>query len=227
MTQITDHLADITARIDQALIRAGRAGDNVTLVAVSKRHSAAAVSAAAAAGVTHFGENYLQEAIDKIAAVADPALAWHFVGRIQSNKTRSIAENFSWIDTLDRERIADRLSARRPAGLGPLNVLIQLNLDREPQKGGVSGDALLPLARHVGTLPRLKLRGLMCMPPAGQSDAGRRASFAAAAAAADRLRRDGIAIDTLSMGMSADYELAIECGATAIRIGTALFGPRA
>ncbi len=197
-----------------------------TLVAVSKQQSAAAVGAAADAGLVHFGENYLQEALGKIEAVGRADLQWHFIGQIQSNKTRAIAAHFAWADTVDRPRIADRLAAQRPAALGPLNVLIQLNLDAEPQKGGVGRDALEPLARHIGSLPRLRLRGLMSIPPAAQDEAGRRASFTAAAGAFAGLRDAGFDIDTLSLGMSADFELAIECGSTMVRIGTALFGER-
>jgi pyridoxal phosphate enzyme (YggS family) len=226
VTHITDHLADIERRIAIALQRCGRSGESVTTVAVSKMQSADAVRSAAAAGIVHFGENYLQEALEKIAAVANPALAWHFVGRIQSNKTRPLAENFSWVDTLDRARIADRLDAQRPESGGPLNVLIQVNLDNEPQKAGVGEGELLALAQHIARLPRLRLRGLMSIPPEDQTEAARRASFLAVHAAASRLRAAGIPIDTLSFGMSADFELAIACGATCVRIGTALFGER-
>jgi pyridoxal phosphate enzyme (YggS family) len=198
----------------------------VTIVAVSKRHPVSAITEAAAGGLTHFGENYLNEGLEKIHAITNPALAWHFVGKVQSNKTRPIASHFDWVDTLDRERIADRLNAQRPDDLPTLNVLIQLNLDREPQKGGITEARLLPLAEHVATLPRLKLRGVMAMPPAGSSPAESRASFLAVAAAARRLERAGFAVDTISMGMSSDFELAIECGSTCVRLGTAIFGPR-
>jgi hypothetical protein len=198
----------------------------VILVAVSKRQPATAVIEAAAAGLTHFGENYLQEGLEKMRAVADSAIEWHFIGKVQSNKTRQIAANFSWVDTVDRARIADRLDAQRPDDLGPLNVLIQLNLDSEPQKGGVGADELLGLAEHIASLPRLRLRGVLGMPPAGNDAEQNRASFNAIAAAAESLQRAGLDIDTISMGMSADYELAIECGSTCVRIGTALFGAR-
>lgn len=226
MIHITDHLADIERRVDLALRRSGRAGENVTIVAVSKRQPVSAIVQAAAAGLTHFGENYLQEGQDKIERVRSPSLCWHFIGAVQSNKTRPIAESFSWVDTIDRIRIADRLSRQRPSELEPLNVLIQLNLDAEPQKGGVAREEILPLAEHIAGLPRLALRGILCMPPAAQNPAARRASFEAAAAEAERLRDTGFAIDTLSMGMSADFEIAIECGSNCVRIGTALFGPR-
>ena len=226
MTHITDHLPDIQRRIDCALDRAGLPRRSVTLVAVSKRQPAAAVIEARAAGLQHFGENYLQEGEEKIAAVADSTIAWHFIGQIQSNKTRAIAEQFDWVETVDRARIADRLDAQRPPNLPPLNVLIQLNLDSEPQKAGISRDELLPLAQHIVKLPRLRLRGVMGMPPAANSAAENRASFRAIAAAANQLKHAGFDIDTVSMGMSADFELAIECGSTMVRIGTALFGAR-
>jgi pyridoxal phosphate enzyme (YggS family) len=198
----------------------------VTLVAVSKRQPAAAVVRAADSGLIHFGENYLQEGIEKMRTVARSDLKWHFIGKIQSNKTRQIAENFSWVDTIDRARIADRLDAQRPDHLGPIDVLIQLNVDNEAQKGGVSPKAALPLARHISQLPALRLRGVLGMPPAGNDATRNRASFLAIAEVAGDLRKAGFEIDTISMGMSSDYELAIECGSNCVRIGTALFGPR-
>jgi pyridoxal phosphate enzyme (YggS family) len=226
VTDITDQLAEIERRINFALERGDRVGERIKIVAVSKHQPAAAVARAAAAGLTDFGENYLQEGIEKIEAVASAALCWHFIGQIQSNKTRPIAEHFSWVETLDRARIADRLNAQRPVALPPLNVLIQLNLDAEPQKGGVARNEILPLARHIAELPHLNLRGVMGMPPAGLGPTENRASFLAIAAEAERLRAQGFAIDTISMGMSGDFELAIECGATTIRLGTVLFGQR-
>lgn len=226
MTQITEHLAEIQRRIELALKRSRRPEDSVTIVAISKRHPTAAIEAAAAAGLCHFGENYLQEAIAKIEDVANPALEWHFVGQVQSNKTRPIAEHFAWVDTLDRARIAERLSDQRPEALPPLNVLIQLNLDGEPQKGGVAEGGILPLAETIAHLPRLRLRGLMAMPPADQSADERRASFVRAAAEAEKIKAHGFAIDVLSMGMSADFEIAVEAGSNCVRIGTALFGER-
>lgn len=226
MTQITDHFADIRRRVALALERAGRAGDTVQIVAVSKQQPAAAIHAAADAGLTHLGENYLQEALPKIAEVANPDLEWHFIGRIQSNKTRQIAENFGWVETVDRARIAERLNAQRPAGHSPLNVLIQVNVDAEPQKAGVHPGQVLPLAAAIAELPQLNLRGVMCIPEAGLSEADLRASFETVAALAQRLSAEGHKVDTISMGMSSDFELAIECGATSVRIGTALFGAR-
>ena len=226
MTQITDHLADIRGRVDGALARSERTGEAVTIVAVSKRQQASAVVAAAAAGLTHFGENYLQEALDKIEAVTNLGVDWHFIGQIQSNKTRLIAENFSWVQTVDRKRIADRLNDQRPDKSEPINVLIQLNLDHEPQKGGITADELLPLAEHISKLPKLRLRGVMGMPPADFNPTQNQASFSAIAAEAERLKSHGYAVDTISMGMTSDFELAIECGSNCVRLGTALFGPR-
>jgi pyridoxal phosphate enzyme (YggS family) len=224
--QITDQIAKTRSRVEESLARAGRARDPVIIVAVSKRQPAASVVEAIAAGLSHFGENYVQEGLDKIAAVKDPAVQWHFIGRIQSNKTRAIAEHFSWVQTLDRERIAQRLNEQRPGSLEPLNVLIQVNVDREPQKGGVTVDELLPLAERIGGLSRLRLRGVMGMPSAGNTAEENRASFLAIRAAADSLESAGFAIDTISMGMSSDFELAIECGSNCVRIGTAIFGQR-
>lgn len=226
MTQITDHLADIERRIEESLERSGRAGESVTIVAVSKQQPASAVIAARESGLRHFGENYLQEGIEKIEAVADPGIEWHFIGQVQSNKTRAIAERFSWVETVDRVRVAERLSSQRPAHLGALNVLIQLNLDGEPQKAGVAAAELLTLARQIGELPNLKLRGVMSIPPAGRPEAETRRSFVRVRDEARRLEAGGFAIDTISMGMSSDFEIAIECGATSVRIGTALFGSR-
>jgi pyridoxal phosphate enzyme (YggS family) len=224
--QITDHLREIERRINDALARSGRQNESVTIVGVSKRQSLESIETAVAAGLSHLGENYLQEALEKIEAFAKPDIEWHFIGQIQSNKTKPIAANFSWVETLDRARIADRLDAQRPEHLPPLNVLIQLNLDNEPQKAGIGADELLPLARHIAQLPGLKLRGVMGMPPAGQTETERRASFVAIADEARRLHDAGFDVDVVSMGMSSDYELAIECGANLVRIGTALFGAR-
>ncbi|MDX1563688.1 MAG: YggS family pyridoxal phosphate-dependent enzyme, partial [Gammaproteobacteria bacterium] len=181
MTHITDHFVEIQRRVHLALERAGRSSDDVKIVAVSKGQPAAAIESARGAGATDFGENYVQEALDKIAAIGSTGLVWHFVGRIQSNKTRLIAERFDWVHTVDREQIAARLSAQRPAGLPPLNVLIQLNLAGEPQKGGIGSGDLLPLAKTISELPNVALRGLMTIPPAGLTEAACREHFAAVA----------------------------------------------
>ena len=226
MIQITDQIAKTRSRVEESLARAGEPRDAVTIVAVSKRQPAGSVVEAIAAGLRHFGENYVQEGLDKISEVGDSTVQWHFIGRIQSNKTRLIAEHFSWVQTLDRKRIAVRLNEQRPDALAPLNVLIQVNVDREPQKGGVTVDELLPLAQSIGNLPRLKLRGVMGMPPAGNNPEENRASFLAIRKAADSLKSAGFCVDTISMGMSSDFELAIECGSNCVRIGTAIFGSR-
>jgi pyridoxal phosphate enzyme (YggS family) len=226
VTEITDQIAKTRSRVEESLARSGEGRGPVKIVAVSKRQPAESVIEASAAGLTDFGENYVQEGLDKIVAVGNPGVHWHFIGRIQSNKTRPIAEHFSWVQTLDRERIALRLNEARPDSLEPLNVLIQVNVDREPQKGGVNVDELVPLAERIGGLPRLRLRGVMGMPPAGNGPAQNRASFLAIRGAADSLIGAGFGIDTISMGMSSDYELAIECGSNCVRIGTAIFGER-
>jgi len=220
---ITEHLEEIRERVSRAAARHGR---EVMIVAVSKARDEHTIRAAAAAGLRHFGENYLQEALPKIEALADLDLEWHFIGAVQSNKTRPIAERFRWVHTLDREKIAVRLNAARPHYAPPLNVLIQVNLAREPQKAGVAEEEAEPLAEVVRGLPRLALRGLMCMPPAAAPDAERRELYLRTAAIAARLRAAGHRADVLSMGMSDDFELAIDCGSNCVRIGTALFGPR-
>jgi pyridoxal phosphate enzyme (YggS family) len=231
VTQITDHLANIERRVAAALARCERPDREVMVVAVSKRQTVAAIAEAHAAGQRHFGENFLQEALEKMAALADRIttdanIEWHFIGRIQSNKTRPIADRFDWVQTIDRPRVAERLNAHRPAELPPLNALIQLNLEREPQKGGTSLENLAELSDCVAALPRLQLRGLMCMPPATNTASENRRYFSRVRDEADALKQRHASIDTLSMGMSNDFEIAIECGSNCVRIGTAIFGPR-
>jgi PLP dependent protein len=223
VTDITDHLADIIERVARAAQHSGRSATSVTIVAISKQQPSSAIVAAHRAGVTHFGESYAQEALPKIDALAELPIAWHFVGRLQSNKTRQVAERFAWVHTVDRLRIAERLNEQRPAFAAPLNVLLQVNQGDESQKTGVAVAEVAELARAVSTLPRLKLRGLMTLPPQRGAPAD---WFAELAALRTRLERDGIALDTLSMGMSADFEAAIAAGATLVRIGTAIFGRR-
>lgn len=201
-------------------------GDTVTIVAVSKQHPAEAIAEAYAAGQRHFGENYLQEALPKMDRLAELDIVWHFIGRIQSNKTRPIAERFDWVHTIDRERIARRLDAQRPAGAAALNVLIEVNIAGEAQKAGVGADEVAALAGAIAALPALRLRGLMTMPPAASTESESRAHFSTLSALAASLKAEHPEIDTLSMGMSNDFEIAIECGATMVRIGTAIFGPR-
>jgi pyridoxal phosphate enzyme (YggS family) len=213
----------------QAALAAGRDPESVTLVAVTKGKSAEIISQAATAGVTDFGENYLQEAISKIAEIdALDALdmRWHYIGQIQSNKTRIIAQHFAWVHSLDRIGVARRLSEQRPFHSPPLQVCLQVALVAEPAKGGVPPESLATLAEQVAQLPRLHLRGLMCIPPPQPDAAAERAMFARLRQLKDRLNANGLELDTLSMGMSADFESAIAEGATMVRIGTALFGAR-
>jgi PLP dependent protein len=216
----------VRSRIRRAAIAAGRDPDSVTLVAVTKAKTAESVRQAATAGVTDFGENYLQEALAKMDQLADLQLVWHFIGGIQSNKTRAIAERFHWVQSLDRLSVARRLSEQRPFHAPPLNVCIQVALVPESTKGGIAPDALAGLAAAVAGLPGLKLRGLMCVPPPQPDQAAQRAVFALLRQALLDLNAGGLKLDTLSMGMSADFESAIAEGATLIRVGTALFGSR-
>ena len=222
----TLHVNYVRSRIDKASARAGRDPATVTLVAVTKAKTAESVRLAAPAGVTDFGENYLQEALAKMDQLADLPLKWHFIGAIQSNKTRSIAERFDWVHGVDRLSVARRLSEQRPFHAPPLNVCLQVALVPEPTKGGVSPDALAALAAAVTGLPRVRLRGLMCLPPPQPTPEAERAVFARLKAALEDLNAAGLKLDTLSMGMSADFESAIAEGATLVRIGTALFGSR-
>jgi PLP dependent protein len=219
-------LAEVRARMAQAAAAAGRSAQSVTLLAVGKAQPLERLAAAASAGVQDFGENYLEEARVKIAALQDRALTWHFIGRLQSNKTRPIAETFAWVHTLDRLKVAERLAAQRPFHAPPLNVCLQVNLAGELSKGGVAPQELPALAAAVAALPRLKLRGLMCLPPPEQERARQRYWFAQLRMHLERLNGAGAALDTLSMGMSDDFEAAILEGATIVRLGTVLFGPR-
>jgi pyridoxal phosphate enzyme (YggS family) len=223
VTDITDHLADIVERVARAAKHAGRSAASVTIVAISKQQPSSAIVAAHRAGITNFGESYVQEALPKMDSVADLAATWHFVGKLQANKTRQVAERFDWVHTVDRLRIAERLSEQRPAFAAPQNVLIQVNQGGEAQKGGVAPADVAELARAIAKLPKLRLRGLMTLPPQSGAPAE---WFAELAALRARLERDGVVLDTLSMGMSADFEEAIAAGATLVRIGTALFGGR-
>ena len=223
---LTLHVNHVRSRIRHAAIAAGRDPNSVTLVAVTKAKTAESVRLAATAGVTDFGENYLQEAEAKIGLLADLKLTWHFIGGIQSNKTRAIAERFDWVQSVDRFSVARRLSEQRPFHAPPLNVCIQVALVPESTKGGVAPEALAGLATAVAGLPRLKLRGLMCVPPPQPNAAAERAGFGALRAALEDLNAGGLGLDTLSMGMSADFESAIAEGATLVRVGTALFGAR-
>jgi pyridoxal phosphate enzyme (YggS family) len=224
VTEITEHLREIVERVARATTSSGRPADSVTIVAVSKGQPVVAVAAAHSAGLRHFGENYLQEASSKMDALTGSDICWHYVGKLQGNKTREVAERFAWVHTVDRIRIAERLNEQRPRFAAPLNVLIQVNQGGELQKGGVAEQDVAELARAVRSLPRLALRGLMTIPP--QAGAPAR-WFTELAALRSRLAAEGIPCDTLSMGMSADFEDAIAAGATLVRIGTAIFGARA
>ena len=227
MTTIPGNLQHVRARIATACQGAGRGVEEVTLLAVSKTFGADAVRAAAAAGQRAFGENYIQEGVEKIAALRDLGLMWHCIGPIQSNKTRLVAEHLDWVHTVDRLKIAERLSAQRPADRPPLNVCIQVNIDGGANKSGVAPGDALALARAVAALPQLKLRGLMSIPEIAPDFEAARAVHASARALFDQLNADGLGLDTLSMGMSDDLEAAIAAGSTMVRVGTAIFGSRA
>ena len=206
---------------------ANRLPTDVTLVAVSKGHDVEALQAALDCGLDHIGESYVQEALPKMRALAaNRNVTWHFIGRLQANKTRPVAEHFAWVHSIDRLRIAERLSAQRPYHAPPLNLCLEVNLGLETSKGGVEAAQLLTVARAVAALPRVRLRGLMCVPPPMSDTERQRQRFARVRELSESLRAAGIALDTLSMGMSDDFELAIAEGATHVRIGTALFGPR-
>jgi len=214
-------------RIAQACRAASRSVDSVTLLAVSKGQSSAAIDSAARAGIENFGENFLQESLPKIEALKGRELTWHFIGRLQANKTRAVAENFAWVHTVDRIKIAERLSAQRPLHASPLNVCLQLHVGGEASKGGIEAAEIAPLAIAIRDLPGIKLRGLMCMPPAETDIQCQRKWFRETRQVFDYLNERGLNLDTLSMGTSGDFEAAIAEGATIVRVGTAIFGPRA
>ncbi len=223
---LVDRLAATRTRIAAAALRYRRDPSSVALLAVSKQQSADVVRVAAQSGQRQFGENYLQEALPKIASLRELEVIWHFIGQIQSNKTRQIAEHFDWVHTVDRLKIAERLSEQRPAGMTALNLCIQIKLAEEQGKGGVKCSDVLPLARQIAALPRLRLRGLMCIPPPRETFDEQLQLFRAATQALRSLTAAGLEVDTLSMGMSADLEAAIAAGATIVRVGTAIFGER-
>ena len=223
MSTIADNIAEVEARIRAAALAVQRDVTSIHLLAVSKTKPAAALREAYAAGVRDFGENYLQEARAKQVELADLPLSWHFIGPIQSNKTREIAEHFSWVHSEDRLKIAQRLSEQRPADLEPLNICIQVNVSGEASKSGCTPQDLPALAAAINALPRLKLRGLMAIPEPTENRAEQDAAFATVR---DLQQSLNLGLDTLSMGMSHDLESAIAQGATWVRIGTALFGAR-
>ena len=230
MSTIAHKLQAVDASIAAAAHAAGRARADVQLLAVSKTFPADAVIEAIAAGQRAFGENYLQEALDKIAAVAaalpGERVEWHFIGPIQSNKTRPIASHFDWVHTVERLKVAQRLAEQRPTGMAPLQVCLQVNISGEATKSGVAPSELAALAHAVAALPGLRLRGLMAIPEPQDGEALQRAAFAQLRTLYEQLRADGLALDTLSMGMSADMPAAVAEGATIVRIGSAIFGAR-
>ncbi|GAB6847728.1 YggS family pyridoxal phosphate-dependent enzyme [Paraburkholderia kururiensis] len=228
MSDIAHNLADVHARIERAAHAAGRDPQSVALLAVSKTFPADDVRAAHAAGQRAFGENYVQEAIAKIEALADlrASIEWHFIGPLQSNKTRPVAEHFDWVHSVDRLKIAQRLAEQRPDALPPLNVLLQVNVSGEASKSGVTPAEAAAVAHEIAALPKLRLRGLMSIPEPAETLEAQRAPHRMLRELFDSLRADGLALDTLSMGMSADLEAAVLEGATIVRIGTAIFGAR-
>ena len=226
MHKIEQQLIQVRQRIEVAQTRYKRPAGSTTLLAVSKTKSGADVRAAYAAGQRCFGENYLQEALDKQAELTDLAIEWHFIGPIQSNKTRFISENFDWVHTVDRTKIAQRLNDQRPDSRAPLNCCIQVNIDQSSSKSGVAPDELVALLEFCQQLPHLCVRGLMCIPDASETFDNQCLPFAKLAAIMNSLRTRFPHLDTLSMGMSQDLEAAIACGSTLVRIGTDIFGKR-
>jgi pyridoxal phosphate enzyme (YggS family) len=223
---VTENLSLIRDLLAFSAIDAEREPDAVKLLAVSKKQPLSKIRAAADAGQLDFGENFVQEGLEKIDQTKKLNLVWHFIGHLQNNKTRLVAENFDWVHTIDTLKTARRLSEQRPAALGPLNICLQVNIDDEPGKSGIAIDALPGLAAACFELPKIKLRGLMCLPAIKSEFEQQRLPFAKLRELADALRDNGVTTDTLSMGMSGDYRAAIFEGATIVRIGTALFGDR-
>ncbi|RZL00141.1 MAG: YggS family pyridoxal phosphate-dependent enzyme [Rubrivivax sp.] len=228
MATITSKRQLVQSRIEQACSKVDRPADGVTLLAVSKTFPAADVRQAFEAGQRRFGENYVQEAVDKMADLADlrGQIEWHLIGPLQSNKTRVVAEHFDWVQSVDRLKIAQRLNDQRPAHLPPLQVCIQVNTSFEASKSGVEPADALALARAVAQLPHLRLRGVMALPAPSNDASTQQQSLKKVREVFDDLRHNGLTLDTLSMGMSADLEMAVEQGSTMVRIGTALFGQR-
>jgi pyridoxal phosphate enzyme (YggS family) len=225
-TNSTQGLLSVRQQLEAACRACGRAPNSVTLLAVSKQQSVAAMRAIAAMGQCDFGESYAQEALDKMSELADLDLRWHFIGQLQSNKTRPIAEHFHWVHTLDRDKIATRLHEQRPLHAPPLQVCIQVKLAQETGKGGIWPAEVPALATHIEKLPRLTLRGLMCIPPPSRDYTEQLQQFRQLVDLQQQLIIAGHTLDTLSMGMSGDFEAAIAAGATIVRIGTTVFGAR-
>ncbi len=226
MATIAKNLQAVNERISRAATSANRSVKNVRLLAVSKTFGAAQIREAWGAGQRIFGENFVQEALDKMHELQDLAIEWHFIGPLQSNKTRPVAEHFSWVHSIDREKIARRLNDARPDHLPPLNVLIQVNVSGESSKSGVSPGSERPLADAIRTMPRLRLRGLMAIPEPTPDQAIRRERFALLRTLQESLQAAQAQVDTLSMGMSDDLEEAVAEGSTLVRVGTAIFGVR-
>ena len=226
MIGVTENLRKIRDLLAAAAVDAGRRPEDVHLLAVSKKQPLEKIVAAADTGQLDFGENTVQEGIEKVTKLAERRLCWHFIGHLQSNKTRGVAEHFDWVHSVDKLKTATRLSQQRPESLGDLNVCIQVNIDDEASKSGVPPHELAELARAVAALPRMRLRGLMCLPAIRETFDEQRQPFARLRELAESLARDGLELDTLSMGMSDDFRAAIMEGATIVRIGTAIFGPR-
>jgi len=224
--RVTENFRKIEDLLAKATADAGRPAGSVRLLAVSKRKPVAAILDAVAAGQRDFGENFVQEGLAKIEQIANDDIIWHFIGHLQANKTRAVAEHFHWVHTVDRLKIAQRLSRQRPHYADDLNICIQVNIDSEKAKSGVLLEDLPKLAHAIATLPKLRLRGLMCIPAVRDLPGEQRQPFAMLKKQLDALTKSGLNLDTLSMGMSADYEAAIFEGATIVRIGTALFGER-
>jgi PLP dependent protein len=228
--RVTENLGRVRARIRAAAVESGRSVDQITLIGASKGQPAAILAAAQEAGLRDFGESYVQDALPKMAtlsaALPASAITWHFIGALQANKTRAVAENFAWVHAIDRLRIAERLAAQRPHHAPALNVCVQVNIGAEGSKAGVAASALRQLLRDIAVLPRLKLRGLMCLPPPEEDPARQRYWLHQLRELFESVNADGAGLDTLSMGMSSDLEAAVHEGATLLRIGTALFGPR-
>ena len=226
MTTISANLQAVLARIGEAARRCGRQPEEISLLAVSKTWPGSYVQEAARAGQKAFGENYVQEGVDKVRETALPDLEWHFIGPLQSNKTRLVAEAFQWVHSVDRLKIAERLSQQRPAHLPPLQICLQVNISNEDSKSGVHEEDVASLAQQIAYLPRLKLRGLMTIPAPAPEFAQQRAPFRRLRELYEELNRNGFELDTLSMGMSNDIEAAIAEGSTLVRVGTAIFGER-
>ena len=226
MNNLKEYVEKIRSRVDLACRTAGRPSREVTVLAVSKRHPVEKIIALHALGQGCFGENYVQEALQKMDLLTEFDIEWHFIGPLQSNKTKEAAQRFDWVQSVDREKILRRLSAQRPGKLPPLNVCIQVNIDREPQKAGVLPEQTAELATQCKGLPGLKLRGLMAIPQIGSDEHDPAESYGRMEKLFNTLRDDGLDMDTLSMGMSADLEAAVRHGSTMVRIGTDLLGPR-